>query len=670
MNEVTAHAEESWELTIGDGSGNYIAEMASFVKTGAGGLFLSGYGYHTHSADMRILEGRVRTTRDGGGGLGRTDVMNVASSPFGNPQAEHTIYIGTNATYYSRYVNPFGGSHSTPKIKFVIDGKLEHFGDGNLQSAAATYGPLEFYSTNLVHSGRTRRNDDGVWRFFPNFTFNGDVTFGAAQPMTIPSQSGINTIAFGTGETIPVITVADATGDTQSDVIIGATIRDSLGEVPVKVNGAFSSWSYPSSPTRFIKAGEGTLDLGHGGSVFTGDVVVREGTLRLSGRGMTMAVKGSAMGNLTVPHTLTILDGATLDIQADYVFGSKYANSQLTVAVTNGTINFGSFRLINDDIKRDISYFANFGSLDLYDATLVHTAVGHSNGRADWGGTDGLFGISRRIAFDGTKPCVITNLGAYSAITLGYGLNTSIVTNFVDASTDTATVIHTNITYTGQVEFCVRDITGRMANGDGVTDVTIEPVLRQSVRAVAAGGHSVDLDATARAQANVRYFTSGLVKTGAGTLCLKAVNVYTGATDVVEGVLRVDGSILQSDITVQNGGMIGGTGSVSNLTVKAGGGFLIDYANAAEQLAVKGTWTLPEAGVLRVTGYEGALEKLRVPQALSIADAVNKDAVDVSQWTVLVDGHTATETKDMVVARSADILSVRYSPIGLMLIVR
>ncbi|MGU5952085.1 autotransporter outer membrane beta-barrel domain-containing protein [Klebsiella pneumoniae] len=62
----------------------------------------------------------------------------------------------------------------------------------------------------------------------------------------------------------------------------------------------------------------------------------------------------------------------------------------------------------------------------------------------------------------------------------------------------------------------------------------------------------------------------GLTKAGAGTLELTGKNTFLGPTLINQGALIVNGSV-SSDVSVQNGGMLAGIGSIGSLIARRGG---------------------------------------------------------------------------------------------------
>lgn len=66
----------------------------------------------------------------------------------------------------------------------------------------------------------------------------------------------------------------------------------------------------------------------------------------------------------------------------------------------------------------------------------------------------------------------------------------------------------------------------------------------------------------------------GLTKTGLGTLLLTGSSSYSGATVVAAGGLLVNGQLGNTNITVNSGGLLGGSGAIAGgVTVAAGGTF-------------------------------------------------------------------------------------------------
>ena len=91
---------------------------------------------------------------------------------------------------------------------------------------------------------------------------------------------------------------------------------------------------------------------------------------------------------------------------------------------------------------------------------------------------------------------------------------------------------------------------------------------------------------------------TSLTKSGAGTWILKNTNTYTGATTVSAGLLIINGSIASgSDVFVDNGGSLGGIGTVFGTVTVADGGALKPGHNGAGTFST-GAVTLSSTSIL------------------------------------------------------------------------
>ena len=80
----------------------------------------------------------------------------------------------------------------------------------------------------------------------------------------------------------------------------------------------------------------------------------------------------------------------------------------------------------------------------------------------------------------------------------------------------------------------------------------------------------------------------GFSKAGAGVLVLTGLNTYTGDTAITGGVLRVDGSIASSSLSVTSGATLQGLGTVGNTTMAG----ILSPGNSVGTLTVRGDLNL------------------------------------------------------------------------------
>ena len=103
-------------------------------------------------------------------------------------------------------------------------------------------------------------------------------------------------------------------------------------------------------------------------------------------------------------------------------------------------------------------------------------------------------------------------------------------------------------------------------------------------------------------------------KVGAGTWTVSGNgNAYTGKTTVSDGCLNLLGKISSSNVTVENGGALAGSGTIGkNLSIETGGTLLVDLDNPLSYpLTVNGSVEFADGSIIQLidTDYEKDLNK-------------------------------------------------------------
>ena len=135
------------------------------------------------------------------------------------------------------------------------------------------------------------------------------------------------------------------------------------------------------------------------------------------------------------------------------------------------------------------------------------------------------------------------------------------------------------------------------SHGGGIATLSGAITLEKSVGISITAGGEATLD-------GVVSGTGGIGLTGSGTLILNENNTYTGATNVSSGTLFANGSLASSGISVADGAVFGGTGTL-------GGGLDLDAASVfhvvdfSQPLAVIGAVTFGSGfGIANLSGIE------------------------------------------------------------------
>lgn len=306
----------------------------------------------------------------------------------------------------------------------------------------------------------------------------------------------------------------DHTGAAAANVTIPAAITATSIDVNATTNYTFSGAGSISSTNLLTKRGSGTLTISNSAANSFSGVSLEEGTLAIT--------SGSALG--TAPVTLA---GGIFNIGATAPTGNA-----LTIA-GRVTIIGGSGSGLTG-----IGFINGSGPLTIQ-ATNVFDLRGDMTG---YSGKLTLTG-NHQLRFNGTTG------SSTATFDLGSGTNSIIKRNSTTTIQLGSLVGGANTSLSG-------------AGGSGNTTATTYVIGSTNGSTTFAGTISNGGG------------TTGITKTGSGTLTLGGSGSYTGATMVSQGTLLVDGSLGNTAVTVANGSLLGGDGSIAGMVTASAGAFI------------------------------------------------------------------------------------------------
>lgn len=457
----------------------------------------------------------------------------------------------------------------------------------------------------------------------------GTLTLSASNAYTGGTQINQGTLALG---------AAGAIGSTGTISFGGGTLKvfdttDFSSRFSTAANQAYSidtngqnvslNTALTSSGGSLTKSGSGTLAV-LGAIGYTGNTSVSSGTLELSGgsSGTMGLLTASTGGVVTIQSNTYSIAGMTLSASGrgavnqtggvvnlsssggfQLILGNGAGGSS-TYTLASGTLNTGLNSanwgiVLGRNTNSSGTFSMSGGALNMTVGGTSTLQIGYADG-ATFTGQTGVFsqtggvatignlsiGGSGTAGSGGTQSLTLTG-GTFTAVSfprLAAG-NANVATITIGGSADVTLPAFPSVTGSSATATLylnggvLRPATASSTYMSGLTNAYVQ-----------AGGATFNV-ASGRnitiSQALLADGTSpggGLTKQGVGTLTLTGTSSYTGATSVNAGSLLVNGQLGATAVTVNSGGLLGGSGSILGAVTVAGG--TLSPGNSPGQISV------------------------------------------------------------------------------------
>jgi autotransporter-associated beta strand protein len=462
----------------------------------------------------------------------------------------------------------------------------------------------------------------------------GSGSIAASSGLNIANSSGI----FDISGTASGATITSLTGVAGSSVLLGDKILTLSN-----ASGTFAG--VMSGPGSALALTAGTQVLS-GTNTYTGATTINGGTLALTGLGSIVSSSGvnlvGATGKFDISGTA---DGTTIKSLtgaggSSVVLGGK----MLTLANASGNFDgvmsgSGGALTLNSGTQGLSGINTYTGATTINNATLALTGSGSiaassgvnisdASGKLDISGTasgatiTSLTGIAGSSVVLGSKTLTLSNpSGAFDGILSGTGGAITLTSgrqtlSGINTYTGTTTINSGTLALTGSGSIAassgvnITNSSGKFDISETNSGATITSLAGAANSSVILGGKTLTLSNSSGTFAGIISGSGGALVLTSGAQTLSGMNTYTGATTINGGALAVNGSISSSNVTVNAGGILGGTGTVGSTVINSAG--VLAPGNSIGTITVNGNLTLGSGSTYQIEASPSAADRTNV----------------------------------------------------------
>lgn len=558
------------------GAGGQGLSSGFLTAGGGGGAGIGGGIFVADGATLLINESVFLSSNIAVGGTGGTAPGNPGISGSG---LANDVFLFRGASL------SFTGASSLV-VNFAIQGDTAATGsnidNGITINPSDSGAVITLSNTNTYQGGTTISNGtlsiataNNIGGSTAGFSLEGATLHTTGNVTTSGAVSVTDNSTIFTDPAVATTLSGTLTGTDSKTLTLSGTGTTSLATVAVNSTDVFTIAGAIGGSQTLIKSGTGTLFL-TGASTYSAGTTINAGIVNIQnstalGTGSASVTSGTQLqvqGGITAANALALNGtgggtGALLNISGNNTFnGAITLGSATTIGSTAGTL-----------------------TLNTISGAQALTFVGAGNTTVNGAITTGTGTLTK----SGTGTLTLKGANTYSGVTainagiLNIQNNTALGSGAVSLTSGAQLQMQGGITATNALTLNgTGGGTGALLNISGNNSYS-GPITLGSATTIGSTADTLTLGGISETQ-NLTFTEAGnttvggaiaiatgiLTKSGAGTLSLAGTSTYTGNTNVLNGILIVNGSIVNSTLNLSSGTRLKGTGSVGPLNVSSG----------------------------------------------------------------------------------------------------